>query len=150
MSLLQEAIEIKMKTERQHHRLIQDRVRKTGLHRTSHITLMHLARFSGIRSQKEIAEHLSITPAAVTGILKNLERDGYIIRHGGRDARTNEIEITDLGRSVIEASRDAFYEIDTRLFDGFSDEELLAYVRALTKMNENMEKIKESYNEDMV
>ena len=136
--LLEKAIKMMMRTDRMHRRLIDECAGDTGLHRTSHMMLMHLARRECCMSQKELAEHFSITPAAVTGVLKNLERDGYIVRAVGKDTRYNEISITERGREVVEASRRKFREADASLFVGFSDSELEAYIRMLERMQENM------------
>ena len=83
---------------------------------------------------------LSITPAAVTGIIKSLERDGYITRAQGKDNRFNEISITDLGREVVESSREAFAAVDRAMFEGFLDSELESYISMMERIRENMEK----------
>ncbi len=105
--------------------------------------LMTLAREKKCPSQKELAELFSISPAAVTGILKNLERDGYITRETGRDTRYNEIFITERGREVVETSRKKFREVDSSMFSGFSDGELQEYITMLEKIQANMEKERE-------
>ena len=143
MTLLDKAISMMMKNDRTHHRIIEERIRKVGLHRTAHMMLMYLSRAIECPSQREIAEHFSITPAAVTGILKTLERDGYIVRRSGKDCRTNEIAITDEGRAVVTRSREVFQEVDCAMFEGLTDEELLAYIATHEKIAENMERLKE-------
>ena len=141
--LLEKAIKMMMRTDRMHRSLIEDGVKDIGLHRTAHMILMTLAREKKCPSQKELAERFSITPAAVTGILKNLERDGYIKREAGRDTRYNEIFITERGREVVEASRKKFREVDSSMFSGFSDEELREYIVMLEKIQANMERKRE-------
>ena len=101
---------------------------------------MHLARFDKLPSQKELADRLSITPAAVTGILKRLEAEQYIERTLGTDNRYNEISITDKGRAVVDHTRLTFGNADRALFEDFSDEELDVYVRCLEKMQANIRK----------
>ena len=143
MTLLDRAIETMMKTNRTHHRLIEEKVRSVGLHRTSHMVLMYLSHDEDSPSQRELAERLCVTPAAITGILNNLERDGLIRRCSGKDSRTNEIVITDEGRAIVERSRELFFEVDTEMFAGLSEDELLAYISTLEKILSNMEKSKE-------
>ena len=82
-------------TGRLHKTLIDARVREIGIHRTQHRILMHLARCEKLPSQKELAEHLDVTPAAVTLAIKQIEKDGYIKRTLGKDSRFYEIEITE-------------------------------------------------------
>ena len=101
---------------------------------------MHLAQFDKLLSQKELADRLSITPAAVTGILKRLEAEKYIERRPSSDSRYNEISITDKGRDTVEHTRQTFGSADRALFDDFSDEELEVYVKCLEKIQNNIKK----------
>ena len=104
------------------------------------MALMYLAKSERRPSQREIAEHLSITPAATTGILKRLEQDGYVERCSGRDNRYNEIAITDRGREIVEMSREAFYEVDREMLTGFSKEELDTLTDMLERICDNLDK----------
>ena len=133
-----EAVNIMIQTDRMHKHLLDSRVSGIGLHRTAHRILMHISRCDRLFSQKCLADHLGITPAAITGILKRLEKDGYISRAQGTDNRFNEIELTELGRQVVEASALIFSDIDKSLFEGFSDEELEVYIACLKKIQNNI------------
>ena len=134
------AVEMMIQTEHMHRIMIESRAKEIGLHRTQHRILMHLARHGRLPSQKELADRLSITPAAVTGILKRLEAEQYIERTLGTDNRYNEISITDKGRAVVDDTRLTFGNADRALFEDFSDEELDVYVRCLEKMQANIRK----------
>ncbi len=134
------AVNMMMQTDKMHRMLLESKVKDVGMHVTSHRVLMHLARCDKLFSQKELAEHLSITPAAVTGVLKRLEADNYIERSLGADNRYNEIKITEKGRNVVNTTRSSFGNADRALFEDFSEEELGAYVRCLEKMQANIKK----------
>ena len=135
------AVNMMILTNRMHKKLIDSSVcAKIGLHRTQHITLMHLARREKLPSQKELAEHLNITPAAVTATLKKLEQGGYIERTAGCDNRYNEITITTLGKSVVEETKMMFTNIDTALFDNFTNEEISHFVSCFEKIQCNINK----------
>ncbi len=134
------AVNMMMQTDKMHRCLLESKVRGLGMHITSHRALMHLARCDKLLSQKELAERLSITPAAVTGVLKRLESDKYIERRLGTDNRFNEITITQKGRDTVNATHSAFGSLDRALFDSFSEEELESYIRCLEKMQANMKK----------
>ena len=136
-----------MHTDRMHRTLLDECAKSIGLHRTAHMILMCLARMDKSPSQKELAEKHDITPAAVTGILKSLECDGYIERHAGQDTRYNEISITEKGREVVAHSREFFRSVDTALFAGFTDGELEAYISMLTKIQENMQNYRKGEHE---
>lgn len=137
---LTKAINMMLKTNRMHRALIDCRVGALGIHRTQHRILMHLACHSSLPSQKELAEHLDITPAAVTGTLKKMEQDGYVERTLGQDNRFNELRITEKGRELVNESRNIFSEVDSSLFDGFTDGELDTYISCLEKLQANIKK----------
>ena len=137
---LQQAVDIMIRTDRMHKSAIDSQVKAIGIHRTQHRILMHLARAERIPSQKELAEHLDITPAAVTGAVKRIEKDGYIKRTLGHDNRFYEITITDKGRAIVHKTHELFTRIDRFMFDGFTSEELDTYISCLLKLQENIKK----------
>lgn len=122
-----------------HHSAIEGRVSKLGFHHTQHRTLMHLARHEHIPSQRELADELGVSPAAVATTLKRLEKDGYISRTATQgDNRCNEIRITEAGRAVIEESRAIFDTVDQLMFEGLTEEELSTLSSLLSRMRENL------------
>ena len=132
-----------IRTDRMHKMLIDSRAKEIGIHRTQHRILMLLARCDKLPSQKELAEHLDVTPAAITGALKKIERDGYVERTLGQDNRYIELRITDKGRALVEETRRLFSEADFAIFDGFSDSELDSYISSLEKLGANIKKQQE-------
>ncbi len=137
---LSRAMEMMIKTDHMHKALIDTRVRSLGIHRTQHRILMHLAKHDKLPSQKELADHLDVTPAAVTGALKKIEQDGYIERTLGQDNRYNELRITGKGRDLVKKTRRIFCETDSAMFEGFSDDELDIYITCLEKLQGNIRK----------
>ena len=138
-SKLSQAIETMMKINKMHHSMIELKAKEIGMHRTQHKILMHLARDGMLPSQKELAERLNVTPAAITVALRKIEHDGYIERTLGQDTRYNEIKITEKGRALVNKTRELFLEVDTAMFDGFTDEELDTYISFLEKMQSNIQ-----------
>ena len=141
-----------LKANRMHRRAIESIVDSTGIHRSQHHLLMHLARTDRFDSQKKIAEHMGISAAAVTNCLSTLDKLGYITRHSGEDGRYNEIRITEAGKEIVERSRLRFGEIDEAMFSGFSDEEIDSFYEFLTRIERNAEEIldkKEKKDEEM-
>ena len=137
---LSKAIEMMIRTDHMHRALIDSRVGSLGIHRTQHRILMHLARHGKLPSQKDLAKHLDVTPAAVTCALKKIENDGYIERTLGHDNRYNEIQITDKGRALVQQTRTMFSEVDESMFVGFSDDDLETYISCLEKLQVNIRK----------
>ncbi len=144
---LEKAIELTMHTRHLQKALFESRLKTTGLYGTQHRILMHLACHNKLKSQKELADHLQITPAAVTGALKKLQADGYIDKSLGRDNRFNEIGITEKGSEVVRLSKEIFDSTERSVFDGFSDEELDMYIQCLEKLKRNIKSNEKKYTE---
>ena len=138
--LLNTAVEMMINTNRKHRMLIDSCVKDIGIPHTQHRILMHLAKHGKLPSQKELAEHLKVTPAAVTGAIKSIEREGYVLRSLGHDNRFMEISITEKGRNLVKLTKDVFSQNDISLFEGFSEEDLNNYVKCLEKMQINIDR----------
>lgn len=133
------AIHLFIRVSHMHHAAIEGRISKLGFHHSQHRMLMHLARYEHMPSQKELADAMGISPAAVTTTLKRLEKEGYIARNTtDADNRRNEIRITDAGLAAINESRAIFEAVDHQMFDGISEEELQAFTSVLERMKHNL------------
>ena len=139
-SKLSLAINMMIKTDIMHRSMIDSQVKSLGIHRTQHRILMHLARYEKLPSQKELAAYLNITPAAVTCALKKIEKDGYVERTLGHDNRYNELRITDKGRKLVLETKKLFSEVDSRMFDGFAESDLDAYIAYHERLQSNIKK----------
>lgn len=139
-SKISSAVNTMIQTDRMHKHLLDTTVSSIGIHRTHHRILMYIARNNRLDSQKALADHIGVSPAAITGALKKLERDGYVKRVQGSDNRYNEVEITEAGKKVVEDSRALFTSVDMSLFDGFTEEELDEYIAILGKIQCNIKK----------
>ena len=137
---LSKAIDMMIRTDHMHKALIDSRVRTLGIHRTQHRILMHLARHDKLPSQKELADCLDVTPAAITVTLKKIEKDGYVEKTLGQDNRYNELRITEKGRELVKKTKKIFSEADSSMFEGFTDDELDTYVSCLEKLQANIRK----------
>ena len=128
-----------IKIQKKHKSLIESKTSCFGLHTSHHRALMYLSRKGSLLSQKELAQHLEITPAAVTGILQKLELDGYIERNLGEDNRYNEIKITEEGKNIVDKTRVIFCEIDKSVFESFTEDEMNLLLSFLERISDNME-----------
>ena len=138
-----QAIHLLIQTNLTHKRIIERRTSVTDLHRSQHRMLMHISKYENIPSQKEIAEHFDISPAAVAVTLKKLEAEGYVERTRGADGdtRQNAISITEKGRLEITDTREFFDYVDNTMFNNFTEEEFAALVALLGKANSNLRSI---------
>ena len=118
-----------------------------GIHRGQHRMLMYLSKCETSPSQKDLAKHFEISPAAVAVSLKKLESEGYITREKcseRSDSRFNEIKITELGRAVVSQSCQYFRHVNAQAFKGFSDEELEIFTSLLERVQENLKTMEAS------
>lgn len=126
-------------THRLHHALCEHLLRQFDLHRSQHHMLMYLSGQEQIPSQKQIADHFEISPAAVAVTLKKLESNGFVERVTSKtDNRFNEIRITEKGRDVVRKSAEYFAYIDSATFQGFSEEEMLMLNSYLSRTAQNL------------
>ena len=129
---------------RMHKALVDKSVSDMEIHQTQHRILMRLAFSGNLPSQKELAEHLGLTPAAVTVALKKIENEGYIKRTLGKDNRYNEIKITEKGKAVVSETKERFDLIDVAMFSGLSEEELSRFIESLDKIFENLKSLSQN------
>ena len=110
--------------------------------------LMYLNRCHDKISQRDIAEHFEISPAAVAVSLKKLELGGYIARKtSDNDSRYNEIEITKKGKEIVDFSHSIFEDIDNKTFADMSEEEKLTLLSLLDKVLTNLKDMNDKEKE---
>ena len=127
------------------HRCVFDHARgRVGLHsRNQHWALLYIEQKGGLlSSQRELAEFLEISPAAVAVMLKGLQRSGHIERTvSGEDGRSREVRLTELGRDALLRTRQIFHEIDEGMLFGIDEKELLILIACQKRMQENLKKM---------
>ena len=136
---LKETVNLFMRTDRMRRSVFERQAsERFGIHQKQHITLMHLSRNEDI-SQKQLAEHFHVSPAAVAVSLKKLEAKGLNSRTSSSDdGRCNAIKITEEGRTMINETKKIFTAIDNAMFEGFSESELECFVGLLNKIQDNL------------
>ena len=128
---------------RDHKSTIDSYVNETKLHKSQHRLLMVLSRTEKNISQRDLAEMLNITPAAVAVTLKKMEKMGLVNRMvAEHDNRYNQVVLTDKGKKIVKESRKIFQHVDEKMFAGFSEEELDAFEEYLNRIKENLIKEK--------
>lgn len=97
---------------------------------------------AAIPSQKELAKLLHVSPATVANSLKSLERGGYVHKEPDpKDARRNQVSITEKGRQACIQCVQAFDDVDNQLLRGFSQPEQEQVLEYLQRMLENLREI---------
>ena len=136
---VQQLIKKMMCINRMHRNVIEKKVSELGLHRSQHMVLMYLARHNEGVSQKDIAQHFDISPAAVAVTLKKLEAGGYIVRNTVEDDnRKNNVSFTEKGKSIAEKSRKIFCQVDSKMTELLSEEEYNIVSSCFEKMKQSL------------
>jgi DNA-binding MarR family transcriptional regulator len=84
-----------------------------------------------------LARAADVSPASMTAMLDQLERDGFITRRRSEtDRRQVLVSLTDAGRERLDAKRAAWQSRWLELLGGHSEEELAAAVRVMHSISE--------------
>lgn len=128
-----------------HRAAVQAELNAAGLGEVGHPMLVSILQSAEedpegqCQAQRELADLLHVSPAAVANSLKCLERDGYIRREPwARDARRNRIFLTEKGAAAVEGCRNVFQRISARILDGFSPEECRQLMDFQRRMLDNL------------
>ena len=132
---------------KEHRMAINRYVEKNDLQKSQHrllLVLSHLIEERQSVSQRDLAESLSVTPAAVAVTLKKLEKNGIIVKKASEvDNRYNELAITEKGEQIVKDSKKAFHSTDMQMFKDFSNEELDQLGRFLDRIADNLQPLTE-------
>ena len=128
-----------------HRAAVQTELNAAGLNEVGHPMLVSILQSAEedpdgqCQAQRELADLLHVSPAAVANSLKSLERDGYIRREPWqKDARRNRVFLTPKGAAAVECCRDVFRRVSARMMAGFSPEELAQLARFQRRMLNNL------------
>lgn len=95
-------------------------------------------------NQKDIEEELKLSNPTVTGILKRLERKGFIVRTvSSHDRRYKEVRLTEKCARLGETLHPDAREMLRRMFRGFSPQEFDDLNRLMRRLVENCGRMKE-------
>lgn len=128
-----------------HRAAVQAELNAAGLSKVGHPMLVSILQSAGedpegqCQAQRELADLLHVSPAAVANSLKCLERDGYIRREPwARDARRNRVILTEKGAAAVEGCQAVFHRVSARMMAGFSQEELCQLAQFQNRMIDNL------------
>lgn len=112
---------------------------RMGLHYGQPLMLMIIADEQPV-NQKELAEHMNVTPASVTVSVRRMEKNGWITKAASEeDLRCTVIRLTEKGEALARRCREEMEWIDTQKYVGFSDREREQLTDFYRRMNENLQ-----------
>ena len=78
----------------------------------------------GPSSQRALADHCGVDPAAICRTLDGMERSGFLIRRPSEtDRRSGRVELTEKGRRTLELWEEQCMAIERQILQGFTGEE---------------------------
>ena len=140
--MIREAVQLFIQTNHAHHGEVERLAASLGIHHNQHRMLMCIMRMQGEPSQRQLASEMGISPAAVTTILKSLEKEGYVTRCAtDEDNRRNRVAITEKGRSKLDEAHVIFDRVDQAMFRGMSESEIRTLQGLLSRMKNNLQEM---------
>jgi DNA-binding MarR family transcriptional regulator len=128
-----------IQVNRLHRNILDHKLKEFKVHRSQHQLLRYLLDVNNLPSQKEIADNLDITAAAVATTIKKMEKEGLVKKTPSKqDNRINLINITPEGRKILSQTRQMFNLSDQDVIKGISKEELDIAFKVLSKMENNL------------
>lgn len=126
---------------------IQAELAAAGLQEIGHPMLLCVLGITGehrpgtpVRTQRELARLLHVSPAAVTTSLKSLERKGYILREpGDGDARCNRVLLTEKGQQAVDDCLACLRRVSRRMYAGLTNEEQAVMRSFYLRMLDNLQ-----------
>ena len=133
-----------------HRAAIQSELSAAGLAEVGHPMLLSILKTNEddpeelCLAQRELAEFLHISPAAVANSLKSLEKSGYIRREReDADARRNRVSLSEKGQRAVEGCRQSFELVSVQMLSGFSEQEksqLLSFRRRILQNLQDLDR----------
>lgn len=140
-----------------HRAAVQARLNAAGLGEVGHPMLLSILESSqnvagqcGCHAQRDLADLLHISPAAVANSLKSLEKGGYIRREpSAGDARRNMVLLTEKGMQAVHGCHTVIDEVAEQMLDGFSQEERMQLMSFRRRMLHNLRGMRPAQKEEV-
>lgn len=90
-------------------------------------------------TQRELADMLQVSAPSIATSVKRMQKTGLLEKGSDeKDLRCTRISITEKGRTQMRQCIQAFVAVETRMFEGFSDEETSAFRGYLNRVISNL------------
>ena len=103
-------------------------------------TLTYIQQHPGL-IQRELGDYFHLRNATITSMLKNLERDGYIVRKADqKSARIKRIYLTEAGTAKTEAIQKSFDQAYTNIVDLLNEQDVDSLIKSIRNINDCLKK----------
>jgi len=128
-----------IQVDRLHRNALDRKVQGFGLHRSQHQLLRYLLKVESSKSQKEIANDLDVSQAAIAKTIKTLEQKNLIKREVSEfDKRNKLIQISEKGKEIMLKSKKNANYVDNKMLNNIAEEDLEITYKVLIAMEENL------------
>ncbi|GLX99856.1 MarR family winged helix-turn-helix transcriptional regulator [Actinoplanes sp. NBRC 101535] len=113
-----------MRAERSLRRLIDAHSGDTGIGAAGAGVLFHLARHDD-SLVGDVTAALCASPSGMSGLVSRLEKGGFVTKTPDpADARAVRLALTPLGREAVTTAKSVVHDLNARLTEGFSEDEV--------------------------
>ena len=106
--------------------------------------ILAILQMVGPMSQRELADHIHITPPSVNVAVQKLEKLGYIRKEQDeKDQRMTRIHLTERGEKILGNMHEILRSTENTLLKNMSTEEKILCRRLLLQMSDNLFQEKE-------
>lgn len=134
----------------QAHSFLEEEMRREGVRdiAPSFGEVFVIVTIKGPMPMKDIARHTYKDKSTITGVVKSLEKHGYVKRVGDpSDGRASLISPTEKAKKIMAKFTLISRRMNARLFSGFSDGELASLFGMLERISANMKRDKDESRE---
>lgn len=118
------------------------RLADLGLSQARWLVLLHLARFDGLPTQRELAASLAVEGPTLARLLDGLEQQGLVQRLAVEgDRRAKQISLCPSARPLIEKIESISAQLRQELFAGISEADLHRCQQVHSRILSNLEKL---------
>lgn len=122
-----------------HREEIRKIMSEEGLHFGQHPIMWDLLTHDSL-TQVELARHLGVSAVSINNSVRRLANKGFVVKTAdSTDLRKSHIFLTDKGRETATRCQSKFQQLDQKLFQGMSDNELETLYASFHKMIQNLE-----------
>lgn len=141
---MREVEKLVREVNRLHFTVFHQTLSQFGLGKGQPPILKHLSQNDGCK-QTEIARFEHLTAATVTVMLQTMEKNGLVERRSDEnDLRIMRVYITDKGREVQKKCDEAIKEMEKKIYEGFTREEIECFRVLLAKKRDSLKQILET------
>ncbi len=111
---------------------------EAGIPDSYRMIVMYLSRNPGA-SQKDLAEHCQMTPAAISQTIKEMQLTGYINKEASKeDKRLVQLYLTEKGRSSADRIRTKIHQADRIITSAITKEKEEELIEALNLLSDTI------------